>query len=240
MLASRPMKDNPVALVTGSNRGIGKELVRQLAKRGATVLLTARDLKKAEATAAELSFDGAKALARQLDVTNANSVHDLADQVEHDHGRLDILVNNAGVFLDKNDFAEHVAAERVRETFETNLIGPLSLSQAFLPLMRRQNYGRIVNVVSALGSLAEMTGKYPAYRMSKTALNALTRILAAELEGTNILVNSCCPGWVQTEMGGPKATRTVADAADTIVWLATLPNDGPRGGFFRDRQPLPW
>ena len=240
MLASRPMKENPVALVTGSNRGIGKELVRQLAKQGAVVLLTARDLEKAKEAAAELSFDGAKALPSALDVTNANSIQDLADQVEKDHGRLDILINNAGVFLDKNDFAEHVAAEVVRDTFETNLLGPLALSQAFLPLMRRQNYGRIVNVVSALGSLAEMTGKYPAYRMSKTALNALTRILAAELEGTNILVNSCCPGWVQTEMGGPKATRTVADAADTIVWLATLPSDGPRGGFFRDRKPLPW
>ncbi len=240
MLASRPMKQTPVALVTGGNRGIGKELVRQLAKQGAVVLLAARDLKKAEDTAAELSFDGAKALARQLDVTSANSIHDLADRVEQDHGRLDILINNAGVFLDKKDFAEHVSAELVRDTFETNLIGPLLLAQAFLPLMRRQNYGRIVNVVSALGSLTEMGGKYPAYRMSKTALNALTRILAAELDGTNILVNSCCPGWAQTEMGGPKATRSLADATDTIVWLATLTNDGPRGGFFRDRQPLPW
>lgn len=234
------MKPNPVALVTGSNRGIGLELARQLAKAGATVLLTTRDQARAERAAAQLSFEGLKVLPRTLDVTSANSVHDMADRVERDHGRLDILINNAGVFLDKREFAEHVAPDVVRQTLETNLIGPLLVSQAMLPLMRRQNYGRIVNLVSALGSLAEMTGKYPAYRISKTALNALTRMLSAELVGTNILVNSCCPGWVQTEMGGPRATRPVSEAVDTILWLATLPDDGPHGGFFRDRQPLAW
>jgi len=233
-------KPKPVALVTGSARGIGLETVRQLAKRGGLVLLTARDGKKAEEASARLSFDGLLTLPRALDVTSHNSIADLADSVEREHGRLDILVNNAGVFLDKQDFAERVGADVVRQTLETNLVGPLQLCQAFLPLMRRQNYGRIVNVSSALGSLAEMTGKYPAYRISKTALNALTRVLSSELEGTNIIVNACCPGWAQTDMGGPRATRPVADAADTIVWLATLPDDGPRGGYFRDRQPLPW
>ena len=234
------MKPQPVALVTGSARGIGLETVRQLAKLGGPVLLTARDLEKAEEASARLSFEGVKTLPRALDVTSHDSIQDLADAVEREHGRLDILVNNAGVFLDKQDFGEHVAADVVRQTLETNLIGALQACQAFVPLMRRQNYGRIVNVSSALGSLFEMTGKYPAYRISKAALNALTRVFAGELEGTNIIVNSCCPGWAQTEMGGPRATRPVADAADTIVWLATLPDDGPRGGFFRDRQPLPW
>jgi len=234
------VKPQPVALVTGSARGIGLETVRQLAKLGGPVLLTARDAQKAEEASARLSFEGLKALPRALDVTSQDQVLDLADTVEREHGRLDILVNNAGVFLDKQDFGEHVGAEVVRQTLETNLIGALSVCQAFLPLMRRQNYGRVVNVSSALGSLAEMAGKYPAYRISKTALNALTRVLASELEGTNIIVNSCCPGWAQTEMGGPRATRPVAEAADTIVWLATLPDDGPRGGFFRDRQALPW
>ena len=226
--------------MTGSARGIGLETVRQLARLGGPVLLSARDAAKAEEAAAKLSFDGVSALPRALDVTSQDSIQELAERVEREHGRLDVLVNNAGVFLDKQDFAEHVSADVVRQTLETNLLGALSACQAFLPLMRRQNYGRIVNVSSALGSLHEMAGKYPAYRMSKTALNALTRILAAELEGTNIIVNACCPGWAQTEMGGPRATRPVADAADTIVWLATLPDDGPRGGFFRDRQPLPW
>ena len=234
------MKPQPVALVTGSARGIGLETVRQLAKLGGPVLLTARDLGKAEEAASRLSFEGLEALPRTLDVTSQDSIQDLADAVEREHGRLDILVNNAGVFLDKQDFGEHVGADVVRQTLETNLIGALQACQAFLPLMRRQNYGRVVNVSSALGSLSEMTGKYPAYRISKTALNALTRVFAGELEGTNIIVNSCCPGWAQTEMGGPRATRPVAEAADTIVWLATLPDDGPRGGFFRDRQPLPW
>lgn len=234
------MKPKPVALVTGASRGLGLELVRQLARLGGPVLLTARDAKKAEEAAAQLSFEGLLALPRALDVTKSDSIHDLADQVERDHGRLDVLINNAGVFLDKQEFGEHVSADVVRQTLETNLLGPLQLCQAFVPLMRRQNYGRIVNVASALGSLSEMAGKYPAYRMSKTALNALTRILASELAGTNIIVNSCCPGWVQTDMGGPRATRPVAEATDTILWLATLPDGGPRGGFFRDRQPLPW
>jgi len=234
------MKPKPVAVVTGAARGIGLEVARQLARLGGPVLLTARDAKKAEDAAAQLSFEGLKVLPRALDVTSSDQVQDLADGVERDHGRLDILINNAGVFLDKHDFGEHVSADVVRQTFETNLIGPLSLCQAFLPLMRRQNYGRIVNVTSGLGSLQDMAGKYPAYRMSKTALNALTRILASELVGTNIIVNSCCPGWVQTEMGGPRATRPVAEATDSILWLATLPDGGPSGGLFRDRQPLPW
>ena len=240
MLASARMQANPVALVTGAARGIGLELCRQLARSGATVLLTARDPKKAEDAAAQLSFEGGKVLARTLDVSSAEQARELARRVEQDHGRLDILINNAGVFLDKQDFAETVAVDVVLRTLETNLIGPLLLCQAVLPMMRRHNYGRIVNVASALGSLADMTGKYPAYRMSKTGLNALTRILDAELAGTNILVNSCCPGWAQTEMGGPRATRPVNEATDTILWLATLPDGGPRGGFFRDRQPLPW
>jgi NAD(P)-dependent dehydrogenase (short-subunit alcohol dehydrogenase family) len=195
---------------------------------------------KAEEAAAGISFEGGKVLPLTLDVSNAEHVREVARRVEQDHGRLDILINNAGVFLDKQAFAETVEVDVVLRTLETNLIGPLLLCQAVLPMMRRHNYGRIVNVASALASLAEMTGKYPAYRMSKTGLNALTRILDAELAGTDILVNSCCPGWVQTEMGGPRATRPVDEATDTILWLATLPNGGPRGGFFRDRQPLPW
>jgi NAD(P)-dependent dehydrogenase (short-subunit alcohol dehydrogenase family) len=227
-------------LVTGGARGIGLETSRQLARSGATVVLTAREQKKAEEAAAGISFEGGKVLPLTLDVSNAEHVREVARRVEQDHGRLDILINNAGVFLDKQAFAETVEVDVVLRTLETNLIGPLLLCQAVLPMMRRHNYGRIVNVASALASLAEMTGKYPAYRMSKTGLNALTRILDAELAGTDILVNSCCPGWVQTEMGGPRATRPVDEATDTILWLATLPNGGPRGGFFRDRQPLPW
>jgi NAD(P)-dependent dehydrogenase (short-subunit alcohol dehydrogenase family) len=133
-----------------------------------------------------------------------------------------------------------VAAATVARTLDINTLGPLRLIQAVVPLMRRQGYGRIVNVSSMLGQLAHMGGGYPGYRMSKAALNALTRIVAAELGSGNIKVNAMHPGWVRTDMGGPSAPRSVAEAADTIVWLATLPDDGPTGLFFQDRRPMAW
>jgi NAD(P)-dependent dehydrogenase (short-subunit alcohol dehydrogenase family) len=152
-----------------------------------------------------------------------------------------MLVNNAGILIDHIDtrLAE-LDLEPLRWTLETNLCGALHVTQVVLPLMRRNGYGRIVNMSSGLGQLSDMRAGTPAYRISKTALNALTRILAAELEGSNIKINSTCPGWVRTDMGGPNATRSVQEGADTAIWLATLPDDGPSGGFFRDRQPIPW
>ncbi|MGE0454982.1 MAG: SDR family oxidoreductase [Vicinamibacteria bacterium] len=232
------MPERRVALVTGANRGIGRETCLQLARLGFRVVLAARDEDKAGRAARELAGPGLEIEPLALEMDEAASIRAAAERLERAPGRLDVLVNNAGVFLDRRASGADVSAEVVRRTFETNLLGPLQLTQAVLPLMRRQGYGRIVNLSSSLGSLAEMGGLYPAYRMSKTALVALTRILAAELAGTNVLVNACCPGWVKTEMGGPRATRPVEEAPDTIVWLATLPDGGPTGGFFRDREPL--
>jgi NAD(P)-dependent dehydrogenase (short-subunit alcohol dehydrogenase family) len=229
-----------VALVTGGNRGIGLEICRQLAAMDIEVVLGARDPAKAESAAAGLSRAGLPVRPMTLDVSSAESIQAAMQTIETALGRLDILVNNAGIFIDKDGTAETVDIERVRRTMETNTYGPMLLCQAALPLMKRRGYGRIVNLASELGSLADMGGLYPAYRMSKTALVAYTRILANELVGTGILANSMCPGWVKTEMGGPNAIREIEDSADTAIWLATLPDDGPTGGFFKDRQPLPW
>ena len=229
-----------VALVTGANRGIGFEICRQLAQTGVEVVLGARDQEKAQAATDLLAAEGISVRPQALDVTSQESIDAAVEAIESEQGRLDILINNAGVFLDKDGTAETIDLDRIGRTMETNLHGPILLCQAVVPMMKRQSYGRIVNLASELASLTDMESLYPAYRMSKTALNAYTRILAKELEGTGILVNSMCPGWVKTEMGGPNADREIEDSADTALWLATLPDDGPTGGFFKDRKPLPW
>jgi NAD(P)-dependent dehydrogenase (short-subunit alcohol dehydrogenase family) len=236
---------SPLAVISGASRGLGFETCRQLGRRGYRVLLTARDHAKGKAAAAALRDEGLEVGFFPLDVTDRDSVRSLAGHLETEFGRLDVLVNNAGVFLDpmppedpsaSSVFRADIAT--VRYSMETNAYGPLRLCQALVPLMRGR--GRVVNVSSGMGQLSEMNGCCPGYRFSKAALNVLTRILADELRDTRIKVNSVCPGWVRTEMGGPNAERSVEEGADTIVWLATLPDDGPSGGFFRDRKPIPW
>ncbi|WP_047863846.1 SDR family oxidoreductase [Rubrobacter aplysinae] len=229
-----------VALVSGANRGIGLEISRRLAAEGVTVLVGARDEEKAGRAVDEISAPNHDLRPRVLDVTDEESIEHLIQSVEREFGRLDILVNNAGVALDKGVSGENIDLGVVRETLEINLLGAWGLSQAAIPLMRRNGYGRIVNVSSGLGALEDMGGGAPAYRISKTSLNALTRILSSELRGTGILVNSVCPGWVQTGMGGSNASRPVEEGAETPVWAATLPANGPTGGFFRDRRQIPW
>jgi NAD(P)-dependent dehydrogenase (short-subunit alcohol dehydrogenase family) len=234
--------DKRVAVVTGANRGIGLEICRQLARGGGIrVVLTARNEAKGKAAAARLREDAADVDFRVLDVTSEEDIRSLAGWLAATYGRCDILVNNAGILADPRGarFLDSRPAT-YRQTLETNLFGPLLLAQALLPLMKKNRYGRIVNVSSAQGQLSDMGVGTPAYRISKTALNALTCVLAAELTGSGILVNSMCPGWVRTDMGGPGAPRTVQQGADTAVWLATLPDDGPTGGFFRDRKPIAW
>ncbi|ABG03487.1 short-chain dehydrogenase/reductase SDR [Rubrobacter xylanophilus DSM 9941] len=226
-----------VALVSGGNRGIGLEICRQLAAKGIAVVLGSRDERRGREAAEGIA---GRVVAHQLDVADQESVDRIAAYVEREFGRLDILVNNAGVAPDGGQRGVEADLEKVREALEINLLGAWRLSRAFIPLMRRNGYGRIVNVSSGLGSISEMGGGSPAYRVSKAALNALTRILASELRGTGVLVNAVCPGWVQTEMGSPGAPRPVQEGADTPVWAATLPKGGPTGGFFRDRRPIPW
>jgi NAD(P)-dependent dehydrogenase (short-subunit alcohol dehydrogenase family) len=240
------MNDQPsVAVISGASRGLGFETCRQLGRLGFRVLLTARDHARGRAAAAALEGQGLGVVFYPLDVTDARSVRALEAHLEREYGRLDVLVNNAGVFLDpmppedpsaSSVFRADIAT--VRYSMETNAYGPLRLCQALIPLMK--GHGRVVNVSSGMGQLTEMNGCCPGYRFSKASLNALTRILADELRDTGIKVNSVCPGWVRTEMGGPHAERSVEEGVDTIVWLATLPESGPSGGFFRDRQPIPW
>ena len=232
--------DGKVALVTGANRGLGLEVVRQLARLGFTVLLGSRDAEKGEKAAAPMAEEGLKVITVRLDVTDQESIDSLKRWAEERFGKLDVLVNNAGVLYDSWQRAVGADLKVVREAFETNTLGPWRVSEAFLPLLRRSEHGRIVNVSSESGSLAGMGGGTPAYGVSKVALNAFTRKLADELRGERILVNSVCPGWVATEMGGRDAPRTVEEGAAGVVWAATLPDSGPSGGFFRDGEPLPW
>lgn len=229
-----------VALVTGGNRGIGFEITRQLAERGMTVLLCARDPEKGAAAAEELSAAGGRVLPRELDVSDSDSVEWLASEVASDPGRLDVLVNNAGILYDTWQKPLSADLAVVHEAFETNFFGAWRMCQAFVPLMRRGGYGRVVNVSSEAGSLASMGAGTPAYSSSKAAMNALTRLVAGELGGSGVLVNSICPGWVATEMGGGSAPRSPSQGAASAVWAATLPDGGPTGGFFRDGEPLRW
>jgi NAD(P)-dependent dehydrogenase (short-subunit alcohol dehydrogenase family) len=227
-----------VALVSGGNRGIGREVARELASLGCTVVIGSRSLERGETAAREL---GEHVTARQLDVTDDESIVSCVASIEDGFGRLDVLVNNAGITGGGwSTNAVDADLDEVRRTLETNLFGAWRLTQEALPLMRRNGYGRIVNISSGMGQLSDMGGHSPGYRVSKTGLNVLTRMLTAELAGENILVNSVCPGWVRSDMGTQAARRSVEEGADTPVWLATLPDDGPRGGFFRDRRPIPW
>jgi NAD(P)-dependent dehydrogenase (short-subunit alcohol dehydrogenase family) len=225
-----------VSIVTGGNRGIGLEVCRQLAALGHQVVLGSRRLEAGEEAAAGIDGD---VVAVQLDVSDAASVEAAAAWTAERFGRADTVVNNAAILYDTANRAISVDLEVVHEGFETNLFGAWGMVQAFLPLLRRSEHGRIVNVSSEGGSLASMSGGAPTYSVSKAALNALTRVLAAELRGERILVNSICPGWVATDMGGPGG-RPVSEGAASVVWAVTLPDDGPTGGFFRDGRPVPW
>jgi NAD(P)-dependent dehydrogenase (short-subunit alcohol dehydrogenase family) len=233
--------DKRLAVVTGANKGIGFEVSRQLARKGLRVVLTSRDGAKGEKALATLQKEGLDVLHHALDVTDRKSVDAIARYLEREHDRVDVLVNNAGILLGSYDTSVLDEKEGLfRDTLETNFYGALRMSQALVPLMRKHRYGRVVNLSSGLGQLDEMGDGVSSYRVSKTALNALTRMLATAGADDNILVNSMCPGWVRTDMGGQNAERSVEKGAETAVWLAMLPHDGPSGGFFRDKKPIPW
>lgn len=227
-----------IATVTGASRGLGLATCEGLARLGYRVLLTARRSEDAERRAAELRALGLDVLPYALDVGSDASVEAFVATVEREHARVDVLVNNAGaVFDDSGGTTAAVAASALLRAFEVNTLGAYRVTRLVLPGMNRRGYGRVVNVSSGMGGIAEMNGGAPAYRVSKAGLNALTRIFHAECS-SDVKVNSVCPGWVRTDMGGPRATRSVAEGASGILWAATLPAEGPSGGFFRDGKPI--
>jgi NAD(P)-dependent dehydrogenase (short-subunit alcohol dehydrogenase family) len=230
-----------LAIVTGGNRGLGQEIARQLMMNDLFVVVGCRSQDKCAAAADALGGDAGAVAAYVLDVTDTKSVRRFVEQVDKAHGKPAVLVNNAGVYPEARDGrVEDTPTSLWRETFETNLFGAVRMCREVLPHMKKLRYGRIVNVSSGLGQMQQMGEGSPAYRVSKAALNALTGTLAAEVAGTGILVNSMSPGWVRTDMGGPQAPRDVAEGAETAVWLALLPSNGPTGQFFRDRKAIPW
>jgi NAD(P)-dependent dehydrogenase (short-subunit alcohol dehydrogenase family) len=232
-----------MALVTGANRGIGFEIARQIADLGThDVILSARDLGLAEKAASKIPAKGSKVTATQLDVTREDSVQELARTIRTKYGRLDVLINNAAILIDESDRPSETDLEKVRKTLETNLLGPWRMSQALIPIMKQNGFGRIVNVSSSAGVLESVASDLyaPAYSLSKSSLNVLTMMLAREMRGTNVLVNAMDPGWVRTDMGGPRAPRSVEQGAETAVFLATLPDGGPSGSLFRDKRKIDW
>ncbi|SRR5581483_6010258 len=230
---------SPIVVVTGGNRGIGFEICRQLATRGARVVLTARNSAAGQDAVHKLAAQKLQAQFHPLDVTNPDSALALRAFLEKSFGQLDALINNAGILPDDDASGLNVKLSTVRSALETNTLAPLLLSQMLAPLLRRSSRARIVNISSGMGALSDMGGDHAAYRISKTALNAVTGILAAELPNS-VAVNSVCPGWVRTDMGGPNAERDVAQGADSAVWLALEAPQDLSGNFIRDRDVIPW
>jgi NAD(P)-dependent dehydrogenase (short-subunit alcohol dehydrogenase family) len=237
-----------VSLITGANKGIGFEIARQLGALGHIVLLGSRDKKRGRTATDQLKAAGIDAHLMLLDVTHQPSIVRTALFIEQEYGKLDVLVNNAGAIHDRSLMAAEIPLDTVREVFEPNFFGVIAVTQAMLPLLRKSAAGRIVNLSSALGSLTLQSDpnsglgdfKFLGYSASKAAANAVTVVFAHEVRDTPIKVNAASPGWVKTDMGGPDAPGTPEQGADTPVWLATLPADGPTGGFFQDRKSLPW
>ena len=229
------------ALISGGARGIGYGIARGLAEQGFRVVITARDGAAAEQAAEELS-EGVPGSVRGLamEVMDQGSVDSAIAAISADPGALDVLVNNAGILPDGGVSGAEADLAQAHEIVEINLFGAWRLTQAALPLLRESGHGRIVNLSSGLGQLSDMGSGMPGYRVSKAGLNALTRILANEEGENGVLVNTMCPGWVRTDLGGPSARRSIEEGADTAVWLSTLPDDGPSGGFYRDREPIDW
>lgn len=239
---------NPIALITGANKGIGFEIARQLGKRGMTVIVGARHSQRGAQAVARLKDEGVDARIAVLDVTDQKTIITAAREVERAFGRLDVLINNAGIQIDGGSKPSEVPLDALRQTYETNVFGPVAVTQAFLPLLRKSKTGRIVNLSTGLGSLAQNSDpgyeffavKHLAYNSSKTALNAVTVQFAHELKDTPIKVNAADPGYTATDFNSHKGTRTVEEGASIAVRLAILAADGPTGGFFNEDGPLPW
>lgn len=230
---------NKIALVTGANKGIGFEIAKELVEKGWTVILTARNQERGTLAVDALKRQACEVDFQRLDVCDPKSISVLKDYLGWKYGRLDVLVNNAGIFLDDDMSSLDVDLDTVKKTFDTNLFGPLRVSQALVPLLKKSDDARIINLSSGLGQLHDADSGYPSYSMSKAALNMLTVKMAADLNNTRIKVNTVCPGWVRTDMGGSNATRSVQEGADTPVWLATAQKI-PSGKFLRNRKEIAW
>ncbi|MBC75471.1 MAG: short-chain dehydrogenase [Halobacteriovoraceae bacterium] len=231
-----------VSLVTGGNRGLGLAIVKTLAAKGHIVYMGVRDLEKGSKVCEGLVQEGLNVKPIEIDVTKSATIKDAVARIKDEHDYLDVLINNAGVMLDSGEGQNsvlNVDPVIVSKTFEVNTVGALIMSQAIAPLMKENGKGRIINISSGMGSLSEMEGGWAAYRMSKSALNALTKILHAELNSSGISVNSVCPGWVRTDLGGEKAPLSPEEGARTPVWLATM-NEPPSGKFFRNKEEIQW
>jgi NAD(P)-dependent dehydrogenase (short-subunit alcohol dehydrogenase family) len=247
-IAGMDKNEVKTALVTGANRGLGLAISRALATHGLRVVTAARDPARARVAARQLSADGGEAIPVALDVREPASIANALAEVAGQGHTVDVLVNNAGILIDGPEDILAMVPETLHTTLETNLNGPLLLAQAVLPGMCRRGYGRVVNMSSTLGTLADITDPdsphgmvdSPAYRLSKGGLNLLTALLARAVDVPDVLINAACPGWVRTEMGSDRAPLSVEEGADTPVWLATLPADGPTGGLFRQRRAIPW
>ncbi|MFB3919890.1 3-oxoacyl-[acyl-carrier protein] reductase [Candidatus Velamenicoccus archaeovorus] len=260
------MRTRRVAIVTGADRGIGFQICRQLGELGFQVVLTSPDPGQGKAAAEKLKNMGLAVVYRVLDLLNDRQTVALRSFVMKKFGRVDVLVNNAGISLDagmskvegllrrrikktprKMDYGEgpgilEAGMNVMRATLEVNTLGALKMCQAFIPQMMKARYGRVINISSTLGQLKDMTDeeKVPAYQLSKTALNAVTKMVADACRGTNVAVNSVCPGWTRTDLGGPEAPQSPEEAAKDIVWLATRPDNGPTGQFFQHRRRIAW
>jgi NAD(P)-dependent dehydrogenase (short-subunit alcohol dehydrogenase family) len=229
------------AIVTGGNRGLGLEICRQLAGLGQRVILTSRDEAKGRAAVQSLKDSGGEILHHPLDVTDPQSITRLRDFVVEKYGKADVLVNNAAILIDPGGHFQEVEAEKFQATLDANLMGPLRLCQAFLPMMLAQNYGRVVNVSSDAGQISGMVDYMPAYRLSKIALNGLTLVLADWVKGTKVLVNAVHPGWVKTDMGGPGAAIGPEESIRGMRQVVAGATPEQSGRFFNyDGAALPW
>ncbi|MGZ3768219.1 MAG: SDR family NAD(P)-dependent oxidoreductase [Bdellovibrio sp.] len=233
-----------IAIVTGASRGLGLGTSEALAQRGFKVIMAMRNPDKAQKVINDLKVKDLDVVAMKLDVSQEKSITDFAEQIKKEYGYVDVLVNNAGIMIDSEDGGSSsvlkTKTSTIQKSFATNTLGPFVLTQKIFPLMKQEGYGRIVNVSSGMSQLSETQPAYAGYRISKTALNMVTKLFASEVEGSDICVNSVCPGWVKTDMGGPNASRTIEQGIKGIVWAATLPKGGPNGGFFRDGEPVSW
>jgi NAD(P)-dependent dehydrogenase (short-subunit alcohol dehydrogenase family) len=233
-------KDIKVALVTGGNRGIGFELVKQLALNGFKVIMASRDPEMGHEATQRLKESNLDVSFVEMDIDNQESIHQAAITVNERYGRLDVLINNAGVYLEENKKLVAMDPSVLERTMTTNFFGAYHVIRSFIPLMEKQGYGRIINVSSEYGAMSEMSYQgVGAYKLSKFALNGLTRLVAAEING-DIKINAADPGWVSSDMGGSSAPRTPKQAAESILWLATIGPEGPNGGFFRDGKRIDW